>query len=128
MDLINDATATPVEPGDTIHMVSGPNAGQAWRFEKVIEHATDGHRVHVTRLHPKFGRVHREYHPSLFGCSVAIDVQWFADKRRLLQGLYVVASQSVLLTVGGIIAWLIAEYGNAEWSGLLALLGVHAGS
>ncbi|AGP58329.1 MULTISPECIES: hypothetical protein [Streptomyces] len=126
MQLINDATASVVEPGSMIHMVSGPTAGQVWRFERVIDHATDGHRVHVTRPHPKLGRIHREYHPRLFGCSVAIDVHWYADKHRLLRGLYVVASQTVLLTLGGIIAWLVAEYGNAEWAGLLAALGVHA--
>ncbi|GAA0505311.1 MULTISPECIES: hypothetical protein [Streptomyces] len=126
MQLINDATASVVEPGSMIHMVSGPTAGQVWRFERVIDHATSGHCVHVTRPHPKLGRIHREYHPYLFGCSVVIDVHWYADKQRFLRGMRFMASQTALLTLGGIIAWLVAEYGNAEWAGLLAALGVHA--
>ncbi|MFJ3779797.1 hypothetical protein ACIPX0_49860 [Streptomyces sp. NPDC090075] len=125
MQLIHDATASAVEPGTMLHMVAGPRVGEAWRFEKIIEHHTDGHRVQVTRTHPKLGRIPREYHPRLFGCSVAAEVRWYADKRRLRNGLHFIASQAVLLTLGGVIAWLVAEYGNAQWGGILSLLGVH---
>jgi hypothetical protein len=125
MQLIMDATASAVEPGTTIHLVSGPNAGQGWRFEKIVEHAVDGHRVHVTRTSPKIGRIHRDFHPRLFACSVSADVRWYADKQRFLRGLYFLVTQVALLTLGGVIAWLIAEYANAQWGGVLSLLGVH---
>lgn len=129
MQLINDATASSVEPGAMIHMVSGPKAGQVWRFERIIEHPVDGHRMHVSRSDPKMGRrVHREYHPSVFGCSVVIDVHWYADRARFLRGLHFAIFQAVLLTVGALIAALVAEFGNEQWGGFLALLGYHAGS
>ncbi|MCT9080478.1 hypothetical protein [Streptomyces fulvoviolaceus] len=128
MRLIHNATASAVEPGATIHMASGPNAGQAWRFEKITEHATDGHRVHVSRSHPKLGRIHREFHPGLFGCSVVIDVQWYADRQRLLRAVGHTAATGLSAFTAAVVAWLVHEYGNAEWGGFLAMFGVHAGS
>ncbi|MEU6260180.1 hypothetical protein ACFUEN_29755 [Streptomyces griseorubiginosus] len=128
MRLIHDATASTVEPGATLHMVSGPKAGQAWRFEKITEHATDGHRVNASRLHPKFGRIHGEFHPGLFGCSVEIDVHWYADRQRVLRAVGHTATTAVSAFAAAVVAWLVHEYGNAEWGGVLAVFGVHAGT
>ncbi|MEU6351114.1 hypothetical protein ABZ896_17540 [Streptomyces sp. NPDC047072] len=128
MRLIHDATASTVEPGTTIHLVSGPKAGQAWRFEKITEHATDGHRVLASRLHPKFGRIHWEFHPELFGCSVEIDVHWYADRQRVLRAVGHAATTAVSAFTAAVVAWLVHEYGNAEWGGVLAVFGVHAGT
>ncbi|MFC8429278.1 hypothetical protein [Streptomyces sp. NPDC057253] len=127
MQLIHDVTASTVEPGATIHLVTGPHEGQAWRFEKIVEHRTDGHRVHVTRLHPKFGRVHREFHPRVFGCSVVIDIRWYADRKRLLHAVGRTATTCLSAFVAAVVAWLVHEYGNAEWGPVLALFGVHSG-
>jgi len=123
MKLIHDATDSVVDPGTVIHLASGPNQGQAWRFEKVVKHPTDGHRVHVTRSHSKIGRLHREYHPRLFGCSVQTASRW----QRRLRAVERTAVTWAGAFTAAVIAWVVHEYGNAEWGGFLAMLGVHSG-
>ncbi|WP_143570716.1 hypothetical protein [Streptomyces acidiscabies] len=127
MQLIHDATASVVEPGATIHLASGPSEGQAWRFEKLSEHPTDGHRVHASRSHPRIGRVHREFHPRLFGCSVKTGLPWYADRARLLHVVQHMGATCVSAFTAAVIAWMVHEYGNAEWAPVLTMLGVHAG-
>lgn len=123
MRLTHSETGDVVDPGSVIHMTTGPSVGQAWRFERIIPHE-DGHKIHCTRSHPRMGRIHREFHPRLFGCHVVIDVKWYRDRTRITRCFTASVTQLVLLVIGGLIAWLIAEYGNAEWGGLLAQLGV----
>lgn len=124
MRLMHSETGDVVNPGTVIHMTAGPSVGQAWRFERIIPHE-DGHKVHCTRSHASMGRLHREFHPRVFGCHVVIDIKWYRDRTRMTQWLSASMTQLVLLVIGGVIAWLIAEYGNAEWGGFLALFGVH---
>jgi hypothetical protein len=121
---MHSETGDVVDPGSMIHVTAGPSVGQAWRFERIIPHQ-DGHKIHCTRSHPRTGRLHREFHPRVFGCHVVIDVKWYRDRQRMAGWASAVLTQLVLLTVGGVIAWLIAEYGNAEWGGVLAQFGVH---
>jgi len=125
MRLMHSETGLVVAQRDVIHIVSGPSAGQAWRFQRIIPHP-DGHKIRCTRSHPKLGRVHREFSPHVFGCHVVLDVRWYRDRARLLRWLSAFLTQAVLLIVGGVIAWLIAEYGNAQWDGVLAMIGAHA--
>lgn len=62
--------------GSRLVAVQGKEIGQQWRLSHVVEHPVDGHRVHVTRRHPRLGHVHREFHPGVFGLHVVIDVTW----------------------------------------------------
>lgn len=125
MRLIHTETGAVVEQGAILHMTSGQSINQAWRFERIIPNP-DGHRIHCTRSHPKMGRLPREFHPDVFGCHVAADTRWYAHCHRMVRWLYASVSQAFLLTAGGIVAWLVAEYGNAEWGGILSMLGIHA--
>ena len=79
MKLVNSASGSEINCGTMLHMVAGPTLGQAWRYERITPHDTDGHRVHCTRVHPRMGRVHREFHPRVFGATVVIDVRWYRD-------------------------------------------------
>jgi len=80
MRLIN-AQDQEVQPGMRLRVVEGKESGQAWTFSHVVEHPVDGHRVHVTRRHPRMGHVHREFHPRLFGLHVVIDMTWRQSAR-----------------------------------------------
>lgn len=103
--------------GTMLHMTSGPAAGQAWRLEKVA-HKPDGeHHLHVSRSVPKLGRVHKEFHPRLFGLAVVVDVKFYADTVKLRAALRAIGAQSVLLTSGGVIAWAVGEYLNHRYGG-----------
>lgn len=124
MRLMYSESGDVIRPGTMIHMTSGPSTGQAWRFERITPHQ-DGHRIHCTRSHPRTGRLHREFHPRVFGCHVAADICWYRDRARIARWISVLVTQTVVLTIGGVIAWLVAEYGNAQWGGLLSAFGVH---
>lgn len=79
MHVVSSASGRRVEPGCMIHIVSGPYLGQAWRYSHVRE-VEGAHRVHCTRrVSGKRGRVfngHREFHPSVFGLEVKIEISW----------------------------------------------------
>lgn len=75
MRLIN-AQDEEVRPGARLVALQGKETGQLWRYSHVVEHATDGHRIHVVRRHPRLGHVHREFHPALFGLKVVVDITW----------------------------------------------------
>lgn len=103
--------------GTMVHMTSGPSIGQAWRLEK-ISHKPDGeHHLHVSRSVPKLGRVHKEFHPRMFGLEVVLDVRFYADKAKICAALRGMVAQSVLLTSGGVIAWAVGEYLNHRYGG-----------
>jgi hypothetical protein len=110
MRVVNTSTQCEVEPGTMLHMISGPSAGQAWRLEKVATRHDGDHQLHVSRSLPKLGRVHREFHPRLFGCVVVIDVKFYADVQKLKHACAFLLTQFTLLFIGGVIAWLIADY------------------
>lgn len=110
MRVVNTDTQCEVEPGTMLHMISGPSAGQAWRLEKVATKNDGDHHLHVSRSLPKLGRVHREFHPRLFGCAVVVDVKIYADVQRLKRLATFVVQQFILLFIGGVVAYLIADY------------------
>lgn len=100
MRLIN-AQGIEVTPSSRLHAVSGPQAGQVWQYSHVIEHPIDGHRVHVTRRHPRLGHVHREFHPGVFGLTVVVDVTW---KRHAVNQLHHARTKLDEYLLAGVIA------------------------
>lgn len=76
MELVSCATGEAIEQGCTLHATSGPQLGKAWRFEHIAERPDGAHHVHVTRSGGKLGRIHREFHPGVFGCEIKIDITW----------------------------------------------------
>jgi hypothetical protein len=122
---MHEGTGKTVEIGSVVHLVAGPSAGQAWRVERIMPRP-DGHKIHCSRSHPRIGRVLREFPPHLFGCRVVVDVAWYRDRARLHRWASACALQAVLLTIGGVIAWLIAEFGDAQLGSALALVGARA--
>lgn len=113
MELVNASTGNKIEEGAMLHIASGPQAGQAWRFERICERANGEHAVRVSRSHPRMGRIRKEFHPRVFGASVVIDVTWYADRARWIKFAQECVTQIVLLTLGGLIAWVIAVWGDS---------------
>lgn len=73
------------------------------------------------------GRVNRTFHPSLFGCHVVVSVRAYRDWNTIERTAQKLVSQTLALVLGGIVAWLLAEYGNAHWAGVLSALDAHRG-
>lgn len=65
-----------IEPGSRLHAIQGREIGRTWQYSHIVEHPIDGHRIHVTRRHPRMGHVHREFHPGVFGLKVVVDITW----------------------------------------------------
>lgn len=102
MRLIN-AQGVEVQPKTRLHVVEGRAAGQVWQYSHVVEHPVDGHRVHVTRRHPRMGHVHKEFHPSVFGLHVLVDITW---KRHVVNKVHHVRSRFDDYLLAGIVALL----------------------
>lgn len=100
MRLIN-AQDVEISPGARLRVVEGRDAGQVWQFSHVIEHPVDGHRVHVTRRHPRIGHVHREFHPRAFGLHVVVDITW---RRHLVNKVHHVRSKFDDYLLAGVVA------------------------
>lgn len=100
MRLIN-AQGREVVPGMRLQAVQGKEIGQTWQFSHVVEHPIDGHRVHVTRRHPRMGHVHREFHPVVFGLHVVVDITW---KRHLANKAHHVRAKFDDYLLAGVIA------------------------
>lgn len=100
MRLIN-AQDEEIRPGSRLVALQGKETGQMWNFSHVVEHPVDGHRVHVTRRHPRMGHVHREFHPAVFGLHVVIDITW---QRHLLNKAHHVRAKFDDYLLAGVIA------------------------
>jgi len=85
--------------------------GQSWRYE---HHEGEAHTVtehtliHCSRL-TKVGRVHRVFHPRVFGCVLSVDATLYVDRQMVRKFMTFWGVQLTLLTVGGFIAWYIAH-------------------
>jgi len=77
MQLISLTTGEIVSAGSVLHIVSGPNTGRAYRFERVYCHTDGTPRVHVTRTAPGRGchfRAHFHLAPERFGCKLEEEI------------------------------------------------------
>lgn len=104
--LVHTETGREVAPK---RMIRHEN-GESWRYEHHEgEHAVNEHTlIHCSRL-SKAGRVHRTFHPRVFGCVLVVDATLYVDRRKVKQFATFWATQMMLLTVGGFIAWYIAH-------------------
>lgn len=100
MRLIN-AHGEEIHQGSRVVAIQGRDVGQVWNFSHVVEHPIDGHRVHVTRRHPRMGHVHREFHPAIFGLHVVVDITW---RRHLVNKAHHVRAKFDDYLLAGIIA------------------------
>ncbi|MDQ1033581.1 MULTISPECIES: hypothetical protein [Streptomyces] len=117
MRLVNSETGAEIAQGALLHMASGPSAGQAWRFERLMPHP-DGHRVHVTRTHPRMGRVHREFHPRIFGAQVEIDVRWYREVGHAAHHAWAKGSDYLLAGLFALVP--LALFEHFHWAGKIA--------
>lgn len=78
MSKLITAAGVTAEPGITrLRVVNGPSLGQMWRYERLaVDHIDGEHRVHASRSGGKQGRIHKEFHPHVFGATIVIDVTW----------------------------------------------------
>lgn len=104
--LIHAETGRVVEPKRNIRHENG----ECWRYEhhEGNERVTEHTLIHCSRL-TKAGRVHRTFHPRVFGCVLTVDATLYVDRAKVRQFLTFWAIQLTLLTVGGFIAWYIAH-------------------
>lgn len=83
--LITAAGTEAIEGITALRIANGPSLGQHWRYERLTHDRVDGeHRVHASKSGGKRGRVHREFHPHVFGATVVVDITW---RRRAVQGV-----------------------------------------
>ena len=71
MRLMDTATGTEIQPGTMLRPVEGFDR-RAWRFERLVE-TREGHLVHASQG-TRAGRMHKHFHPSVFGLEIMIDV------------------------------------------------------
>jgi hypothetical protein len=100
MRLIN-AQGQEITPGARLRVAEGRDSGQVWLYSHTIEHPVDGHRVHVTRRHPRIGHVHREFHPRVFGLHVEIDITW---RRHVVNKVHHVRTKFDEYLLAGVVA------------------------
>lgn len=101
LKLINTETGAIVTEGSMLRPVHG---GQAWRLEAVHQD-----RLHVSQSHHQLGRVHKEFHPRVFGLHVEVDVKVWQDRAELIAWIKRQLIGLAGLFVGGFIAWWVAE-------------------
>lgn len=116
---LTDTTGAMVPLGTMVRPIEG---GRAWRAESIVEHRGE-HRVRCSQSHPRMGRVQRTFHPSAFGLVITVSVEFYRDRAWFMRQIHECALQAVLLTVGGVIAWIIAEYGQHHGQWILELFG-----
>ena len=83
MKLVSRVTGQEIPAGRTLHGQTGSAAGLAWRFEGIAQRPDGIHHVHVSRPGGKLGRIHREFHPSMFGCEITIEITWRRSVRNV---------------------------------------------
>ncbi|MFF1469121.1 hypothetical protein [Streptomyces mirabilis] len=76
MQLVSRTTGKTIKPGATLHALSGPYAGRVWKFQHIAERPDGNHKIHATASGGRMGRIHREFHPGVFGCEIKIDITW----------------------------------------------------
>lgn len=70
-----DENGRVIVPGVMIRSSEILAAPGAWRFESLAQRHGE-HVVHCSR-HGKTGRVHKTFHPHVFGLTVEVEVTWY---------------------------------------------------
>lgn len=104
--LIHTETGRVIAPGRMMRHEDGTS----WRYEHAeTDRAVTEHTlIHCSRL-TRVGKVHRTFHPRVFGAVLSVDATLYVDRQKVRQFLTFWAVQLTLLTVGGFIAWYIAH-------------------
>ncbi|MFI9835209.1 hypothetical protein ACIHIX_46985 [Streptomyces sp. NPDC051913] len=76
MKLVSCVTGEEIQAGRTLRVQTGADTGQSWKFERIAERGDGMRHVHVSRPGGKLGRIHREFHPSVFGCEITVEITW----------------------------------------------------
>ncbi|MFJ4791008.1 hypothetical protein [Streptomyces sp. NPDC088794] len=114
MKLISCATGEEIQTGRKLHVQSGAAAGQTWKFERIALDASGEHHVHASRPGGKLGRIHRGFHPSVFGCEISVDITW---RKSVGHVAYRTWSQVAGYVLAGIFALgPLALYEHFHWS------------
>jgi hypothetical protein len=98
----------------TAHPTARPGT---WRLEHHSLKAGD-HVLHVSRVNPRYGRVHREFHPSVFGLTVELDVVWYRDIRHCGHVLWSKVGDGVML--GFLALPALGLFEHFHWAGGIA--------
>lgn len=85
--IIRQDTGEVVPLGTMLHTAHPSARPGTWRLESHVPRGSE-HAVHVSRFHPRMGRVHKEFHPSIFGLVVEIDIVWYRDIRHVCHLLW----------------------------------------
>jgi len=117
MKIVMAESGEELSPGSMVHVAHGPSLNQAWRLEGVAPRKDGDHHVRVSHNQPRIGRVTKTFHPSVFGLAIVVDVRLYADTAKMMRALRTLAAQTVLLTVGGVVAWFVAEYMSHRYGG-----------
>ena len=94
--IVNVETGAVVPLGTMLHTAHPSARPGTWRLENHLPKGTE-HVLHVSRSHPRMGRVHREFHPSVFGLTVEIDIVWYRDIRHTAHRCWVKFGDGVVM-------------------------------
>jgi hypothetical protein len=94
-----------------------------WRLERHVCRKGD-HMVHVSRSHNHMGRVHREFHPSIFGLTIEVDVVWYRDVRHAAHWCWVRGGDWLMAGVVALVP--LSFFETYHWGSWVAeLFGKH---
>lgn len=128
MHLINPTTGKIVTPGSKIHTPDG----KSWRYDHLRKVSHGVHHVHVTNIvrgsRGRTFRGHREFHPSVFGLEIKIDISW--QRHAINTGKHVFAKIDDYLWAGAFAIIPLAFFEHYHMSGTIietVTLGVMGG-
>ncbi|WP_331740742.1 hypothetical protein OG613_47015 (plasmid) [Streptomyces sp. NBC_00015] len=124
MKLISCATGREIEAGRKLYGQSGAAAGLAWRFERIAPRRNGVHHVHVSRPGGrKLGRIHREFHPSVFGCEITVEITWRRAVRHAAVHAWAKADDYLLAGVFALVP--LAFFEHFHWAeAIVSALGM----
>lgn len=115
MQLINPTTGQIIPQGTKIHTVHG---NDPWRYERLRKIDETTHHVHCTRLvkgaRGRTFRGHKEFHPSVFGLEVKIDISW--QRHAVTTGKHVFAKIDDYMWAGMFAIIPLAFFEHFHWA------------
>lgn len=94
--IVNPETGKVVPLGTMLHTAHPSARPGTWRLERHVPRGDD-HALHVSRSHPRMGRIHKEFHPTVFGLIVELDIRWYRDIRHTCHRIWIKCGDGVVL-------------------------------